>query len=221
MIPQPRCKIGVRDENQRFKESCDLDRRVFMKKIKNLSDEELVDLIRNQDQEMYRFLVKRYQDKLMRYAFYFVRDENKAADIVQDSFIKAFVNLKGFDTKKKFSSWIYRIVHNEAINFLKKHKKEISLESNSWLEQALKSREDLEGDFDRKEAKKMLFACLEKLGLKYRTVLVLFYLEDKSYEEISDVLRIPIGTVGTRINRGKKMLKLICGRNGGEIYAKK
>ena len=192
-----------------------------MKDFKKLADEKLVELVCNQDKELYRFLVKRYQDKLMRYAFYFVRDENKAADIVQDSFIKVFVNLKGFDTKKKFSSWIYRIVHNEAINFLKKLKKEISLEANRWLEQALKSREDLEKDFDRKEAKKMLFVCLEKLALKYRTVLVLFYLEDKSYEEISDVLRIPVGTVGTRINRGKKMLKLIWERNGGEIYAKK
>lgn len=186
-----------------------------MRKLKNLSDEAVVELVRNEDQELYREIVKRYQAKLLRYAAYLIRDEAKAADVVQEAFIKAFINLKGFNLKKKFSSWIYRIVHNETINYLKKHKKEISLENNHWL----KSKEDVEADFNRKEARKMLYQSLKKLPLKYRSPLVLFYLEEKSYEEISDVLRIPVGTVGTRINRGKKMMRSIYKQKGGETNA--
>ncbi|KPJ70922.1 hypothetical protein AMJ51_00545 [Microgenomates bacterium DG_75] len=191
-----------------------------MKKIKSLSDEELIELVRNKDQELYKEVVRRYQTKLMRYATGLIQDEDKAADVVQESFIKAFVNLRGFNTKKKFSSWIYRIVHNEAINYIKKHKKEISLENNKWVERAAKSNEDVEEDFNQKEAKEMLYLSLKELPLKYRSPLVLFFLEEKTYEEISDVLRIPIGTVGTRINRGKKMLRLIYKKKGGEVYAK-
>ena len=125
-----------------------------MKDFKNLSDEKLAELVCNQDQELYRTLVKRYQEKLLRYANYFVRDEDKAADIVQSAFIKAFINLKGFNVKKKFSSWLYRIVHNEAINFIKKYKKEISLEDNLWIEKQIKDKNNIEAEFALRDINK-------------------------------------------------------------------
>lgn len=191
-----------------------------MKNVKTLSDEELVQLVRSSDQELYGEVVRRYQDKLMRYATNLIRDENKAADVIQEAFIKAFINLRGFNTKKKFSSWIYRIVHNEAINYIKKHKKEISLEANEWAEKIIDDKENVERNFDRKEVNKMLFVCLGQLPLRYREPLILYYLEEKTYEEISDVLRIAMGTVGTRINRGKKMMRVIFQKKGGEAYAR-
>jgi len=192
-----------------------------MEDIKNLNDEELVELVRNKDQELYSELVKRYQNKLIHYALYLIQDEDKAADIVQESFIKAFINLNGFNIKKKFSSWIYRIVHNETINYIRKHKKEISLENNKWIEETIKGKEDVEESFNKKEVKEMLDLSLKELPIKYRSPLTLFYLEEKTYEEISDVLRMPVGTVGTRINRGKKMLKVIYKKKEGENYAKR
>lgn len=191
-----------------------------MKNPKNLSDEALIELVRTKNQELYREVVKRYQDKLMRYAVGLIQDKAKAADVVQESFIKAFINLKGFNTKKKFSSWIYRIVHNQAINYLNKYKKEISFENNQWLEQTLKSSDNVEEEFDRKEAKEMLYLSLKELPMKYLSALILFYLAEKSYEEISDVLRMPIGTVGTRINRGKKLMRAIYQKKGGESDGK-
>ena len=118
-----------------------------MVKIKNLSDEALVELVCSQNQELYAEIVRRYQDKLMRYAHYLTQNEDQAADVVQEAFIKAFINLKGFNTKKKFSSWIYRIVHNQAINYLKKYQKEISLEDNQWLEQRIKSSDNIEDSY--------------------------------------------------------------------------
>lgn len=179
-----------------------------MVNVQILSDEELIELVRSQDQELYAEIVKRYQNKLLRYAETIVRNSDQAADVVQQAFIKAFTNLYGFSTKKKFSSWIYRIVHNEAINLIKKHHKEHSLEGNEWPEDIFtdKNQTNAQEQLEEKEIKNAVNQALDLLPIKYRSVLTLSYLEDKSYEEISDILKIPTGTVGTRINRGKKLL---------------
>jgi len=180
-----------------------------MPDIKLLSDEELVVQIRTKNKERYSDLVKRYQDKLMRYATYLLHDEQKALDVVQESFIKAYVNLNGFDTKKKFGSWIYRIVHNEAMNSAKKFIKEIPL----MQDMDFKSDEDIEYEFSKKEIVEKAQKCLDQMPALYSEPLALYYLEDTSYEEISDILRIPMGTVATRINRAKGLMKAICQKN--------
>ena len=181
-----------------------------MRNGKYVSDEKLVKQVINKDQELYSEIVKRYQDKLIRFAVKILGDKHKADDVVQEAFIKAFVNLRGFNTKKKFSSWIYRIVHNEAINLIRKYKKETSLDKNLWLKETVKDKTDIENNFTKEETAKMLNSCLNSLPAKYRSPLVLFFFEEKSYEEISDVLRIPTSTVGTRISRGKKMIRTVC-----------
>ncbi len=175
---------------------------------KSLSDEELVVLVREEDQELYEEIVKRYQQKLFRYAETIVKSSDQAADVVQQAFIKAFTKLHSFNTKKKFSSWIYRIVHNEAINLIRKYKKEHSLERNEWPEDIFtdKNQSSVEEIIEEKEIKRAINKALNKLSINYRSPLTLFYIEDKSYEEISDILKIPTSTVGVRINRGKKIL---------------
>lgn len=172
----------------------------------NLTDEKLVELIRSKDKEQYAEIINRYQDKLMRYARYLINDGNKAADVVQNTFIKAYINLYGFDTKKKFSSWIYRIAHNEAINEAKKHHKELPMDHDFDAP----SKESIEEEFDRKEIVKHAHSCLRQMPTMYSEPLALYYLDEKSYEEISDILRIPMGTVATRINRAKILMKKIC-----------
>jgi RNA polymerase sigma-70 factor (ECF subfamily) len=176
-----------------------------MTDIRAFSDEKLVEAVRSQDQELYREVVMRYQKKLLRYATYLVGDTHKAEDVVQVGFIKAFQNLQGFDTSKKFSSWIYRIIHNESLNAIKKNQAEINLEEGHW--QVIESSVDIEAEYDKKEVSELIKKSLNKLPSDYKAPLTLYYLEDRSYEEISDILRMPIGTVGTRINRGKAMLK--------------
>lgn len=174
-----------------------------------LSDEELAVEIRTNDKERYAELVERYQEKLLRYAIFLIHDEQKALDIVQDSFIKAYINLNGFDAKKKFSRWIYRIVHNEAMNSLKKYRKELPI----LPEMDFASDESMEETVIKKETVARAQGCLEEIAVLYREPLVLFYLDEKSYEEISDILRIPMGTVATRMNRAKALMKKICQKN--------
>jgi len=170
-------------------------------------------LVRTQDQELYREIVHRYQNKILRYTTYLTQSESKAADVTQETFIKAFVNLQSFDLKKKFSSWLYRIAHNEAINHLKKYQKEISLDGNPAEDKFISVEDEVPHNLSQELLKKEVATSLNKLPLIYRSPLTLFYLEGRSYEEISDVLRIPIGTVGTWIKRGKKMLAEIWTRS--------
>jgi len=177
-----------------------------MPEINILSDEELVVLIRTKEKERFTDIVERYEDKLLRYATYLIHDENKAMDVVQDAFIKAYINLNGFDVKKKFSSWIYRIVHNEAMNSVKKYHKETPLLQNADFQ----SEENIEQDFTRKEIIEKAQFCLDQMPVLYSEPIALYYLDEKSYEEISDILRIPMGTVATRVSRAKILMKEIC-----------
>jgi RNA polymerase sigma-70 factor (ECF subfamily) len=173
------------------------------------SDEEIIERVRSEDQELYAIIIERYQEKLLRYATNLIQDEHNAADIVQESFIKAFINLRGFNTKKKFSSWIYRIVHNEAINIAKKYRREVPILENIDF----KSEEDIELNFEKQEIIAKVEKCFAKMPLLYAEPLRLYYIDEKSYEEISDILRLPMGTVATRINRAKILIKHICQKN--------
>ncbi|MEI8175198.1 MAG: RNA polymerase sigma factor, partial [bacterium] len=161
------------------------------------------------NQDLYSVIIDRYQKKLVRYVNNLIKNEDKAIDIVQESFIKAFINLNSFNIEKKFSSWIYRIAHNQAINLAKKYQKETPL-LEDW---DFKSDDDIEKDFEEKETTEKVERCLKNIPLLYSEPLSLYYIDEKSYEEISDILRIPMGTVATRINRAKKIMKNICQKN--------
>jgi RNA polymerase sigma-70 factor, ECF subfamily len=179
-----------------------------MKDLSKLSDEKVVEVVRGGDSDVYGEVIRRYQEKLLRYAVYLVNDEQKAADVVQNTFIKVYVNLNGFNLNKKFSSWIYRITHNEAMNMVKKNKREVMMNEDFDGDSGV----DVEKEYGKKELGRMIRECLDKTPLKYREPLGLHYLEEKSYKEISDILRVPVGTIGTRINRGKLLMKKLCKR---------
>ncbi len=174
--------------------------------LDNLTDEQLVQRVTQNNKELYSQIIKRYQSKLIRYASYLLFDPDKAMDVVQEAFIKAYINLNSFDTKKKFSSWLYRIVHNEAINMVEKHKKTIPLDPDIDFD----SGYNIEEDYLKSELTAHAQDCLKQMDIIYSEPLSLYYLENKSYEEIGDILRIPVGTVGTRINRAKVIMRKIC-----------
>jgi RNA polymerase sigma-70 factor, ECF subfamily len=174
-----------------------------------LTDEEIVEKVRSNDRDLYAVIIERYKNKLLRYATNLIHDNDKASHVVQDSLVKAYINLNSFNTKKKFSSWIYRIVHNEAMNVIKKYQKEVPILDDFDFE----SDEDITRDFEQKETVAHVEKCLKSIPLIYSEPLSLYYLDEKSYEEISDILRIPMGTVAIRMSRAKKLMKHICQKN--------
>jgi len=171
------------------------------------SDQEIIRQITEENKDLFSEVIERYQKPLFRYIYrlgHFSSDE--CEDILQETFIKVYKNLRAFDLKRKFSSWIYRIAHNETINYIKKRKKEVSLEENNF-DEVLPDNTDLFQELEVKEKFKKVKKEIYKLEIKYREVLILRYFQQKSYEEISDILRKPVNTVGTLISRAKKNLK--------------
>ena len=175
-----------------------------------ISDEELVTKALN-DLEVFGEIVERYQQRLK---FYILRishfSDLEAEELLQESFIKAWKNLNDFDQSLKFSSWIYRITHNEVISAFRKYKSR-GLDQETILEPELFENIPLEldfvSDFDKNLNTTKIQKILSELSVEFREVLVLKYFEDKSYTEMSDILKKPEGTVATLLNRAKKAFK--------------
>lgn len=180
------------------------------------SDEEIVEQIIAGDTELFAEVIARYQKQLIVYARRITFSQQAAEDVAQNTFIKAYQNLRGFDTKRKFSSWIYRIAHNEAVNYVRKHRREITTSEDSWFDSKQSESESVEEVVDKRISNEALAKALMELPLKYREPIILHTLEGKSYDEVSDILRIPTATVGTRIRRGKAKLKAIMKAKGGK-----
>jgi RNA polymerase sigma-70 factor (ECF subfamily) len=175
-----------------------------------LTDEQIAIAVQGGDTESFRVLVERYEAKMARYAKRFLFANDDAQDLLQEIFIKAYANIHSFDTERRFSPWIYRIAHNEFVNALKKKKKEkdnISLFYVDVLFPHPIAKETADNQMSRNEVKELLEGSLDQLGPKYREPLVLYYLEDMDYKEIAEVLRIPVSTVGVRLQRGKTLLR--------------
>lgn len=176
------------------------------------TDEQLVQQIQAGDSDLFGEIVERYESKLSRYLSKFLYDSEDVTDILQDVFVKAFINIQSFDNTQRFSPWIYRIAHNEAINFLKKRKTiSFSLFDVDILfpHPIADERADSESEFALH--KKMLDECLDRIDIKYKEILLLYFYEDMSYKDISQILKIPISSVGVRINRAKKMVEKLVG----------
>jgi RNA polymerase sigma-70 factor (ECF subfamily) len=176
------------------------------------SDEELVKLTLT-DKSNFGMLVDRYEAKLTRYiARLGIRDLDDQLDVLQEIFLKAYRNLNAFDESFKFSSWIYRIAHNEAISWYRK--KNVRPEGHlvadgDEITTFLSAKEDApDVDFDKQINAQAVNEALLKIDEKYREVIILRFFEHKEYEEISDILKIPVGSVGTLLHRGKKQLAI-------------
>ena len=178
--------------------------------LSQLSDEQIVLLIQQGDKERFGILMERYDKKLSRYGRKFLSRKENIEDIVQDIFISAFQNIKSFDVSLKFSSWIYRIAHNAFVNGLKKNSRspvsffdfDIFMPHIAYEDPIIKEKE-------YEKTKEMIDKGLDQLSSKHKEVLILHYLEEFSYKEMSDILQVPTSTVGIRIMRAKEALKKV------------
>lgn len=165
------------------------------------------------DPECFGVLIDRYTPKLSRY----IRRISNASpeeteDLLQDAFIKAYQHLRGFDPQYSFSSWIYRITHNIVIS--KYRKKKVRPQSQfSDLPEALVASFASESKTDAyvqtEELKEAMQDAINQLPEKYRDVIILYYFEEYSYDEIADILKKPPGTIATWLSRAKKKLETL------------
>lgn len=171
----------------------------------------LVKRAKSGDYQAFDLLVLKYQSRLISTAFKFVKDVQIAEDIVQDSFIKAFNALESFREDSSFYTWIYRITVNTSKNFLVSKKRKSELLNSDLSEEAsyeiepveTYSPEDL---LQATQLKKVITETIDQLGEDTRTALTLRELDGLSYEEIADVVNCPVGTVRSRIFRGREVI---------------
>ncbi len=182
----------------------------MLENFEEKTDAELVSLA-TQEQAAFTVLISRYESKLRRYIKRLgIHNNEDQLDVLQNIFIKVYRNLNSFDAKLSFSSWIYRIAHNEAISWYRHHSVRPEGHMVAKPEEVIgllaSGIDSPEREFDREIEAEEVNEALQQIDNKYRQVLILRFFEEKEYEEISDILKIPLGSVGTLIYRGKKQL---------------
>jgi len=175
---------------------------------KKYSDEQLAKMTVS-DKDNFNELVDRYAEKIQRYVARITGNRPESEDLTQEVFLKSYQNIASFNSKLKFSSWLYRIAHNESVNLIKKHyrTKHVSFNDeikNKFQEDNLALKKIIDSDNSRQVRQ-----SLEKMKLADREILELSYFEEKSYLEIADILEISVNSVGPKIKRAKDNLKKI------------
>jgi len=174
------------------------------------TDRELIKEILK-DKNYFSYIVDRYENKLKKYLFHLSGlNSDTVDDLLQEIFIKIYKNLNGYNPDFPFSSWVFRIAHNEMINFVKSAGAKLSgmtVKSDSDVDviNLLESPVNMPAEADRKLLVEKINKIILGMEERYKSVLVLRFLEEKSYEEIGDILRIPVGTVSVQINRARKI----------------
>lgn len=166
------------------------------------------------DQDAFAEVIEIYKDKVFQICFRMLGNRHEAEDISQEAFIRAYVNIHTFNQKRKFSTWLYRIATNLCIDRIRKKKPDYYLDAEVRGTEGLTmySQVAAEGQLPEEEIEEMELQAeiqrqILKLPDKYRSVIVLKYIEELSLQEISEILDLPLGTVKTRIHRGREALR--------------
>jgi RNA polymerase sigma-70 factor (ECF subfamily) len=178
------------------------------------SDPELVALTLKGEERAFRELVDRYRARIYTFVLRIVKDREEAGDIAQEAFIKVYSSLRSYDPSRNFSSWLFKIAQNIAIDYLRKRRpEEISLDATfetgrGEVSLQIPSRE-LEPDrgIESMEIHEAIEIAVADLGAIPRSAVLLRHVEGKSYEEIAEILGIPLGTVKTHIFRARRLLR--------------
>ena len=166
------------------------------------------------DQNAYAEIVELYKDKVFQLCYRILGNSHEAEDIAQEAFIRAYVNIQKFNQTRKFSTWLYRIATNLCIDRIRKKKPDYYLDAEVPGTEGLTlySQVAIDTKLPEEEVESLeLQECIQreilKLPEKYRSVIVLKYIEELPLQDISEILEIPLGTVKTRIHRGREALR--------------
>ena len=173
------------------------------------SDEKLILRFQEGDINAYNELVKRYKDRLLNFVLRYFNNVEQAEDVVQDTLIKLYTHASYYKNVAKFSTWIFTIAKNNALTELRKNKRKKT--DSLWTDDGqvidINSKEEsLDSKVQNEIAIDQLNKFLDEIPENFRMAVVLRDFQELSYEEISKILEIPIGTIKSRINRGRIQL---------------
>jgi RNA polymerase sigma-70 factor (ECF subfamily) len=184
-----------------------------------LYDQDVVAQAARGHERAYRELISRYERPVFSLIYRLVRDREAAEDLAQETFIKVLNAIDRYDSSYKFSSWIFKIANNTAIDSLRKrgldtvsldgspHARSVAEASEGWSPTAVARDESPQEYVERLELGAGLEEALSELRPEYRTAIILWHMEDRPYEEIAEIMDVPLGTVKTYIHRARKELR--------------
>ena len=196
----------------------------------NLKDSELIALVKGGDNLAFEILMQKYIKKIYNLAYKMTENREDTNDLVQETFLKAYSSLKSFREQSSLSTWLFRITHNLCIDYLRVRdkKKTVALYTSGVEGEEIEicivdTSPTPEQALDRKEKIREIKNAMSQLMPENREILVLRDVNGLSYEEISDILDISLGTVKSRINRSREKMKKILLKNGnffsdGNVY---
>lgn len=190
----------------------------FPADLSSLSDQQVVERARDGSEAAFRELIRRYQRPVFSLIYRMVRDRELAEDLAQETFVKVLNAIDRYRPEFKFSSWIFKIANNAAIDHLRRRELEtLSIEGGPdavtqerQAATALQISDRAESPLDELEARELGSQIEQAIGAlrpEYRACIILRHIEDRPYEEIADILGLPLGTVKTYIHRARAALK--------------
>jgi RNA polymerase sigma-70 factor, ECF subfamily len=174
-----------------------------------MDENRYIDQVLQGNVDSFSYFVNTYKNMVFSIAYRITNDENRAEEIAQETFIKAFKGLGNFNRQAKFSSWLYRICHNTAMSSVrqKKHK---YLEINPDIEQdTFSENNDAINQLYREDQKELINKALKELSVNERLVITLFYLEEQSLDEINEITGLTIANIKVILHRSRKKLHTI------------
>jgi RNA polymerase sigma-70 factor (ECF subfamily) len=181
--------------------------------MRELTDTEIIESVRKGNQSDFEILVDRYKNKAFSLLCNMLKDTMEAEEVLQDAFLKAFYGLKNFKNEAKFSTWFYRIVYNTALTRLSAKKRKIEKEMTSIDDELNIADDYYTNQSEKKELGKFLNEIINKLPSNYASVITMFYLEEMSCEEISEVTNQSISNVKVLLYRSRNALREIVLKN--------
>jgi RNA polymerase sigma-70 factor, ECF subfamily len=187
------------------------------------SDLDIIDKIIAGDKNAISTLISRHKDKSMVLAVRMLKNKEDAEEAVQDAFIRAIRGLNNFQRKANFSTWLYRILYNICCDYLLKKKHTDIFNSKNDDEEILKDYSDryysISENYEYTEMKNIVNEEIDKIDPIYSSILTLFYVQDFGYDEIVSITGLPLGTVKTRLSRGREIMrKKVIKRMGIKTY---
>ncbi|MCW5935442.1 MAG: sigma-70 family RNA polymerase sigma factor [Fimbriimonadia bacterium] len=182
------------------------------------TDQILIEKCKKGDQEAFDLLVRRYENKVYQYAYRLTQNQEDAADVASETFIRMYNSLKNFRGESQLSTWLYRVVSNVFYDFRKKERSHDHLpleiptdEGESEMERPLEDPNsvDMDEHILKMERNRILMNAIKQLPEYQRVMVVLFHVEDRPYEEIAQIMDMPLGTVKSRLNRARAALREI------------
>jgi RNA polymerase sigma factor (sigma-70 family) len=178
-----------------------------------VEDSELIRIALAGDDSAYSRLMKKYHDAIFSFIYRMIHDREQVEDLTQEAFIKAFASLKNFNEEFAFSTWLYKIATNNCIDYIRKRKlqmysidKPIESKDSDFTFELPDDTYEADKDLISNQRAILLRQAIDRLPEKYRRVILLRHQEERSYEEIAEMLRLPIGTVKAHIFRARELL---------------